>query len=92
MYFRDYLSYAKEYIYPKLSAEAYDQLVRKYLFMREGGKKMGCITAYPRQLESLIRLSEAFAKMRLSLEVSEVDVENAFECVIILKCFLNFAS
>lgn len=62
-----------------MSTEAYDQLIRKYLFMREGGKKLGCITAYPRQLESLVRLSEAFAKMRLSPEVLEIDVENAYE-------------
>lgn len=77
--FRDYLSYAKEYVFPKLSTEAYDQLLRKYLFMRESGKKLGCITAYPRQLESLVRLAEAFAKMRLSSDVLETDVEDAFE-------------
>lgn len=38
----------------------------------------GMISAYPRQLESLIRLSEAFAKMRLSGEVTEADVEMAY--------------
>ena len=43
--------------------------------------EMGYIAAYPRQLESLIRLSEAFAKMRLSKEVTMDDVENAYEYV-----------
>ena len=32
--------------------------------MRKIGSSRGAVTAYPRQLESLIRLSEAHAKMR----------------------------
>lgn len=47
--------------------------------MRAQGISTGGITAYPRQLESLIRLAEAYAKMRLANEVSENDVECAFE-------------
>ncbi len=35
------------------------------------------ISATPRQLESLIRLSEAIAKMRLSMVVERKDVEEA---------------
>lgn len=35
------------------------------------------ITATPRQLESLIRLAEALARMRLGKEVTEEDVEEA---------------
>lgn len=46
--------------------------------MRKAGAQHGQITAYPRQLESLIRLSEAHAKIRLSQEVSVDDVEKAF--------------
>lgn len=37
----------------------------------------GSITAYPRQLESLIRLSEAHAKMRFSNIVEVLDVDEA---------------
>ena len=44
--------------------------------MRKGSGKGG-VTAYPRQLESLIRLSEAHAKTRLSNEVDTNDVEEA---------------
>lgn len=40
-----------------------------------GGKKT--ITATPRQLESLIRISEALAKIRLSKEVLASDVNEA---------------
>lgn len=42
--------------------------------MRKTGNSHKTITATPRQLESLIRISESFAKMRLSSEVSEDDV------------------
>ena len=42
-----------------------------------GGRGSKTITATPRQLESLIRLSQAFAKMRLSQVVTHYDVEEA---------------
>ena len=49
------------------------------------------ITATPRQLESLIRLSEALAKMRLSEEVTDGDVGEAIRVsYIIFKDILEF--
>ena len=45
--------------------------------MRKVGSGRGTVTAYPRQLESLIRLSEAHAKMRFSPTVEIVDVGEA---------------
>ena len=45
--------------------------------MRKIGSGRGLVSAYPRQLESLIRLSEAHAKMRFSGTVEIVDVEEA---------------
>lgn len=46
--------------------------------MRKVGARRGQISAYPRQLESLIRLSEAHAKVRLSNVVTIEDVEEAW--------------
>ena len=46
--------------------QAGEQLVQAYLALRGSGGEGKTITATPRQLESLIRLSEALAKIRLS--------------------------
>lgn len=75
---RDYIAYAKEHIHPKLSEEASQKLIQSYVEMRKLGAGRGQITAYPRQLESLIRLAEAHAKVRFSPTVSVDDVEEAF--------------
>ncbi|KAL3859998.1 hypothetical protein ACJMK2_010175 [Sinanodonta woodiana] len=74
---KDYLSYSKRYIQPKISEEAGQVLIKAYVDMRQVGSGRGQVSAYPRQLESLIRLAEAHAKMRLSQVVEEADVEEA---------------
>ncbi|CAD6186435.1 unnamed protein product [Caenorhabditis auriculariae] len=75
---RDYIAYAKANVHPKLDEKTSQHLINKYLRMRQAGAQHGQISAYPRQLESLIRLSEAHAKIRLSQEVTVEDVENAY--------------
>ncbi|KTW32532.1 MCM DNA helicase complex subunit MCM4 [Pneumocystis jirovecii RU7] len=76
-----YISYAKQNIQPVLNKEAADELVRAYIEMRKLGEDIKAsekrITATTRQLESMIRLSEAHAKMRLSNEVTLQDVQEA---------------
>nr|QIC49964.1 DNA replication licensing factor MCM4 [Actinia equina] len=74
---KDYIGYARACISPKLSEEASQKLIQVYVEMRKVGSNRGAISAYPRQLESLIRLSEAHARMRLSDVVENVDVEEA---------------
>lgn len=75
---RDYIAYARENIHPKLSDLASQRLIQAYVDMRKVGSGRGQITAYPRQLESLIRLSEAHAKLRFSGVVEDIDVEEAW--------------
>ncbi|KAF8572065.1 hypothetical protein P879_00806 [Paragonimus westermani] len=76
-FLKEYISYAKTNFHPKLSDEAGEYLVREYVEMRKLGSGRGQITAYPRQLESLIRLSEAHARLRLSNEVTADDCREA---------------
>ena len=72
-----FLAYAKQQFNPKLTDEAGTLLTQSYVKMRQIGSGRGQITAYPRQLESLIRLAEAHARMRFSHQVEVVDVEEA---------------
>merc|ERR1712173_137255 len=74
---RDYIKYAKQTFSPVLSDAAGQQLIENYVEMRKIGAGRGQITAYPRQLESLIRLSEAHARMRFNDTVEAIDVEEA---------------
>ncbi|XP_053105030.1 DNA replication licensing factor MCM4 [Hemicordylus capensis] len=74
---RDYLAYARSYISPRLSEEASQALIEAYVDMRKIGSGRGMVSAYPRQLESLIRLAEAHAKVRFSSKVETIDVEEA---------------
>ena len=67
-------------MHPVIGDEAAAQLREEYLRMRSQGAKAAVgnvVTATPRQLESMIRLSEALAKMRLASEVTVEDVKEA---------------
>ncbi|CAH2285145.1 DNA replication licensing factor mcm4 [Pelobates cultripes] len=74
---KDYIAYARTYVIPRLSEEASQALIEAYVDMRKIGSGRGMVSAYPRQLESLIRLSEAHAKVRFSQKVETIDVEEA---------------
>lgn len=62
---------------PRLSDAAALKLVNVYKDMRRDGRERKVVVATPRQLESLIRLSEAFARMRLKELVGMEEVEAA---------------
>lgn len=74
---RDFIAYARLKCQPELTEEAGQDLVSSYLDMRQQGISRNTITATPRQLESMVRLSEALARMRLSASVERHDVAEA---------------
>ena len=80
-----YISYARTKIHPTLTPSASRALVDAYVTMRALGADIRAaerrITATTRQLESMIRLSEAHAKMRLSLTVEVADVDEAVRLI-----------
>ena len=76
-----YITYARSKVHPVITQAAAEELVKCYVEMRKLGQDVRAaekrITATTRQLESMIRLSEAHAKMRLSEEVTRDDVREA---------------
>jgi len=77
--FRKYLAYAKQ-IEPKLTTEAIDILRNYYLQMRNVDSE-GMITATPRQLEGLVRLATARARLLLKDSVDSEDADRAIYLV-----------
>lgn len=76
---RKYLSYTKKKE-PKLSSEAIELLGTYYKKMRSVDTD-GMITVTPRQLEGLVRLATARAKLLLKESVDETDAERAIYLV-----------
>ncbi|MCX6695302.1 MAG: minichromosome maintenance protein MCM [Candidatus Altiarchaeota archaeon] len=73
---RKYIAYARIHVKPVLTEDAADKIENFYVSLRARSSG-GTAASTPRQLEALVRLSEASAKMRLSNTVSVVDVERA---------------
>jgi len=78
---RKYIAYAKRTCFPILSDGAKEALVAYYMRLRNlaSGNKPVPVTA--RQLEALVRLSEASARMRLSNTVDTEDTDRILKIV-----------
>ncbi|WWC72768.1 uncharacterized protein I206_106732 [Kwoniella pini CBS 10737] len=85
-----YITYARSRIHPVLSEDASTALVQAYVEMRKAGVDTRTqekrITATTRQLESMIRLSEAHARMRFS---ERVELRDVMEAVRLIKSALR---
>jgi replicative DNA helicase Mcm len=77
--FRKYLAYAKQ-IEPKLTSEVINAIRDYYMKMRNVDSE-GMITVTPRQLEGLIRLATARARLLLKDNVEPEDAERAIYLV-----------
>jgi len=79
--FRKYVAYAKQRIRPVLSEEAVQELKKFYVDLRNrpvsSESSMRPIPISARQLQALIRMSEASAKVRLSKVVAREDAKIA---------------
>ena len=83
--FRKYVAYAKQKIKPVLTDEAVKEIKDFYVKMRNSqgfsDTLMPPVPISARQLEALVRLSEAHAKMRLSKKVTKDDAKIAIEII-----------
>ena len=79
---RKYFVYARQKIRPDLSDGAVDEIKKYYLKMRSSSSGDNEIKAIPisaGQLEALIRMSEANAKLRLDTKVTREDSKKAID-------------
>jgi replicative DNA helicase Mcm len=74
---RKYIAYARKHVFPTLTPQAMKTIIDFYVDLREKGKQEGSYTATHRQLEGLVRLAEASARVRLSDKVEEQDAARA---------------
>nr|KJB69787.1 hypothetical protein B456_011G042400 [Gossypium raimondii] len=86
-FLKKYIHYAKHRIQPELTDEASEHIATAYAELRNASsnaKTGGTLPITARTLETIIRLSTAHAKLKLSRKVTKVDVEAALKV-------LNFA-
>jgi replicative DNA helicase Mcm len=79
--FRKYVAYAKRSCYPILSVEAKEAIVNYYLKLRGIAEPNKPVPVTARQLEALVRLGEASARIRLSNTIEQVDAERVIHIV-----------
>lgn len=78
---RKYIAYAKRTVFPILTEEAEKRIVEFYVGMRGKAKENSPVPITARQLEALIRLAEASARIRLSDRVEVEDVERVIRII-----------
>lgn len=73
--FKKYIAYAKQKVEPKLTDEAVEEIKSFYIKMRNASAsgESNSISISARQLQGLVRLAEAHAKLRLSATVDKED-------------------
>ncbi|MEM4076145.1 MAG: minichromosome maintenance protein MCM [Metallosphaera sp.] len=85
---KKYIAYARKFINPRLNDEAKQLLADFYVEMRKKSSENPStpILITPRQLEALIRITEAYARMALREEATREDAERAIN---IMRIFLE---
>jgi replicative DNA helicase Mcm len=81
---KKYIAYGRQNVNPQMTDGALEEIKEYYVKMRstgEGDEGFKSIPISARQLEALIRLSEASARSRLSDKVTKADAKRAIELV-----------
>jgi replicative DNA helicase Mcm len=76
-FLKKYIGYANRYVIPQLTPEAAEVIENFYVDLRKSAEGGAAVPITARQLESLVRLSEARARMALQPKVSKEDAKAA---------------
>ncbi|RKO92165.1 MCM2/3/5 family-domain-containing protein [Blyttiomyces helicus] len=84
---RKYIMFARDRVYPKLNDVDHEKIEKLYADLRRESMIGGSIPITVRYLESIIRMSEAFARMHLRDSVRQDDVDRAISVTV--KSFIS---
>ena len=84
---KKYIVYSKENVRPKLSNMDQDKIAKMYAQLRQESLATGSLPITVRHIESVIRMSEAHARMHLRDSVQDVDVNMAIRMM--LESFIS---
>ncbi|XP_015578499.2 probable DNA helicase MCM8 isoform X1 [Ricinus communis] len=76
---RKYIAYARTYVFPRMSRPAAEILQKFYLRLRDHNTSADGTPITARQLESLVRLAEARARLELREEITAQDAMDVVE-------------
>ena len=76
-FLKKFIGYANRYVIPQLTPEAAEVIENFYVGLRKSAEGGAAVPITARQLESLVRLSEARARMALQPKVSKEDAQAA---------------
>ncbi|XP_063381825.1 DNA replication licensing factor Mcm2 [Cydia fagiglandana] len=79
---KKYIVYARENVRPKLQNMDQDKVAKMYSQLRQESLATGSLPITVRHIESVIRMSEAHARMHLRAQVSEEDVNMAIRTML----------
>jgi len=88
---KKYIAYAKKFCHPKLTSESIEELKNFFVGLRskrisDSDEKVQPIPLTARQLEAMVRLSQASARVRLSELVTKADAQRAIN---MMKLYLQ---
>jgi len=87
--FRKYVAYTKQKIKPLMTQQASEEIKKFYVELRNtpifAGSELRALPISARQLNAIIRMAEALAKIKLS---NEVDITDAKQAIELIKYFL----
>ena len=84
--FKKYVAFARQNVKPILTKETSEKILNYYIELRDIGRAQESYSATPRQLEGLIRLAEASARIKLK---PKIDVDDAIRAIRIFKASLE---
>ncbi|CAF1302374.1 unnamed protein product [Adineta steineri] len=85
--FKKYIIYAKRRIHPRMTSVDQDKVAQLYAKLRRESLVTGSVPVTVRQIESIVRIAEAHARMHLRDFVNDDDINVAIQ--IVLQSFID---